>query len=416
MASYFLQNHPDAREDFYFVLTSLAHVVATILFGMLLNLHQFPGPLIIAFAVTSKAFALFAGENERFFAHLRWAALPLAALSLVFLAFLPPLDWVLGGAVMLLYVNYPRLLKAREKSPLDVLFHGSRYAILFWLGYGGAPTATSEVGLAVVFLFGVSGELLVGLRSNANWKTTASIIGITSTVRLVNALAFTLILLASFIVSQVIDFPLMVGEIAIPIPLIFGLGIAIFITRPVSRGRSWSAPLSVRRREVIVIAFIALLLIGVPLATRVNLSEAVPTANYRVDVTMQTFATGPHSWEGQWIIFDYQNSRNYYYVFLHTDGSLELSRYVNGTAQTHLAYVQTSLSPFNRQQYQITVDNGTIQISLDGRQYVSAPLGRQSIGSPLGQLGGQVKISQSFPHQNFWVVSVSELSVSSVRS
>src|SRR5579863_1170052 len=111
----FLQNKPDAREDVYFVLTSLAHVVATVLFGMLLNLRQFPGFLIVAFALSSKCFALFAGANERFFVRLRWAAVPLAAISFAILAFQPPEYWVLGGAVMLLYLNYPLLLKAREK-------------------------------------------------------------------------------------------------------------------------------------------------------------------------------------------------------------------------------------------------------------------------------------------------------------
>lgn len=400
-----MQNQPDGREDVYFVLTSLAHVVATILFGELLNLPQFPGLLVIAFAVSSKSFALFAGENERFFKHLRWAALPLGALSLGILIFLPPVDAILGVAIMLLYISYPRLLKARERSPLDILFHGSRYALLFWLGYGGGVTAASAAGASVVFLFGVAGELLVGLRSNGKWKTTASIIGVTNTVRLVYVLAFALILLASFLVSQVIDFPLEVGHVGIPFPLLMGVVIAIFITRPVSRGRSWSAPLSVRRREVLVIAVVILLFVGVPLVTRVDLSATASAPNYTATVAMQTYVDGPHSWDGQWIIFNYQGPGNYYYILLHTDGNLEVSRYVNGTNQQHLAYVQTGLSPFDRHVYQITVDDGRLQVAIDGDQYISLPIGAQ---------GGQVTVSQSFPRQNFWVVSVTEFKVSAI--
>ena len=148
-----MQHKPDAREDVYFVLTSFAHVIITVLFGFLLNPVHFPTVLVITFAISSKAFALFAGENDRFFVHLRWASVPLAALSLVILPFLPPIDAVIGAVVMVLYLNYPHLVKAREKSPLDVIFHGLRYALLFWLGYNGPLTLAGATGVLVVFLF-----------------------------------------------------------------------------------------------------------------------------------------------------------------------------------------------------------------------------------------------------------------------
>ncbi len=245
-----MQHKPDAREDVYFVLTSFAHVMITVLFGVLLNPGQFPALAILGFAVSSKAFALFAGENERFFTHLRWAALPLAALSVAILLFLPPVGIVLGAAVMLLYLNYPRLIRAREKSPSDVVFHGLRYALLFWLGYGGPVTLASATALSVVFLFGVSGELLVGLRSQGTWRTTASVLGTATTVRIVNVLTFILMVLGSLVFAQEVNFPLIVGTVAVPIPLIVGALAGLFIMRPVSLGRSRLAPLSVRRREI----------------------------------------------------------------------------------------------------------------------------------------------------------------------
>lgn len=408
-ASRSLQSKPDAREDVYFVLTSLAHVAVTVVFGMFLNLPRFeyPGPLIILFAVASKSFALFAGENERFFAHVRWAAIPLAVVSLVILAFLPPLDWLLGGVVMLLYWNYPRALRAREKSPLDVLFHGGRYSILFWMGYSGQVAPVALIGASLVFLFGVSGELLVGLRTRTNWKTTASRLGTARTVRLVNVAAFLLIVLGSLIFSSVIDFPLMVGGFGIPVPLLVGICVAAFIVRPVSHRKSTAAPLSVRRREVLVLALVGLVILGLPLGARVDISQNTPGANYRVNVTMQLIATGPHTWDGQWIVFDYQNPENYYYVLLHTNGNLELSRYVNGTTQSDLAYVQTGLSPFASQDYQITVDGGTVQVSIDGHQYIN---------SPVQDSGGAVLVSQFSPKTNYWVVYVSSFSVTSVSS
>ena len=398
-----MQHRPDAREDVYFVLTSFAHVIITVLFGVLLNPAQFPALVIIAFAVSSKAFALFAGENERFFSHMRWAALPLAGLSVVLLLFLPPLDIALGAAVMLLYVNYPRMIKAREKSPLDVIFHGLRYALLFWLGYGGFATLASATAVAVVFLFGVSGELLVGLRNQGIWRTTASVLGTATTVRVVNALTFLLMVLASIVFSQEVNFPLLVGPVAVPIPLIVGVLLALFIMRPVSLGRSLIAPLSVRRRELVAIALVALVLVSTPALTRVNLEQPAPGPSYTVTAGMQTFVTGPNPWDGQWIIFNYQNPQNFYYVLLHTDGTLELARDANGTHDANLDDVQTGLSPFVWHRYQIAVVGGVAAISIDGKVYESAQV---------GATGGEVLISQSFPHLNLWVVRVTELQVS----
>jgi hypothetical protein len=398
-----LQRRPDAREDVYFVLTSFAHVIITVLFGVLLNPAQFPALVIIAFAVSSKAFALFAGENERFFSHMRWAALPLAALSVVLLFLLPPLDIALGAAVMLLYVNYPRLIRAREKSPLDVIFHGLRYALLFWLGYGGLAALASATAVAVVFLFGISGELLVGLRNQGTWRTTASVLGTASTVRVVNVLTFVLMVLASLVFSQEVNFPLVVGALAVPIPLIVGVLLALFIMHPVSLGRSLIAPLSVRRRELVAIALVALVLVSTPALTRVNLEQPAPGPSYTVTVGMQTFVTGPNPWDGQWIIFNYQNPQNFYYVLLHTDGTLELARDTNGTRDANLDDVQTGLSPFVWHSYQIAVVGGEATISIDGRVYERAQV---------GATGGEVLVSQSFPHANLWVVRVTELQVS----
>lgn len=396
------ERQPDAREDVYFVLTSLAHVVATVLFGEFLNLPQFPGLLLVAFAMTSKAFALFAGENERFFRRLRWASVPLAVASLAILAFLPILDIGLGLVVMLLYVNYPRLLRARERSPLDVLFHGSRYAILFWIGYGGAANAASVAGVLVVFFFGVAGELLVGLRTNREWRTTAARLGVSSTVRVVNILTFALILLGSFIFSTVVDFPIEVAGFGIPVPLLSGVAVALFITRPVSRHKHLIAPVSVRRREVIVLVIAALLFFSIPLTTRVDLKQQAPQQDYSVSVGMQLIVTGPHPWDGQWVIFNFRDPGNYYYILLHTDGTLELSQYVNGTAHVHIADVQTGLSPFNWHHYDISVVGGVAKIAIDGRVYITA-----TVQNP----GGEAMVSQTFPTVTFWVVSVTQFSV-----
>jgi hypothetical protein len=398
-----LEHKPLLREDIYFVLTSLLHVVVVVLFGILLNLGQIPNILpLVAFAISSKVFALVIGENERLFAHSRWAALPLAVLSLLTLLFLSAEEMVLGAFVMLLYLSYAQVVRAREKSPLDILFHGARYAFLFWMGYFGGLTLLSATALSMVFLFGVTGELLVGLRSDPDWKTTASRLGMVKTVRIVNLFIPVLIVLGSFLFSLEVDFPLLVGGIEVPVPLLAGVALAAFMTHPVSVSKSRHAPISVRKREIVALLMCLAVFIAVPLGTRVDLSQSAPQHNYTVKVGMQTYVSGPNSWDGQWIIFNYSNQGNFYYILLHTNGTLELARYANGVPERDLKDVATSYSPFQWHEYEIEVVNGVAIISIDGGQVMNA-----TIQNP----GGEAMITQTFPRANLWVVSVTQFQV-----
>jgi hypothetical protein len=396
-----------AREEAYFVLTSFAHVLLAVLFGELLNPSHFPALSIVAFAVTSKAFALLVGENERFFSRLRWLSVPIAVLSVAILVTLPLTQVALGSAVMILYFLYPRFLNARERSPLDVLFHATRYSIIFWLGYAGPATLVSLTALSIVFLFGITGELLVGLRSKSDWRTTASRLGVTSTVRVVNLLTFSLIILASVTFSQVVDFPLRLGLISLPVPFLVGVSAAAYISRPVSLRRSWTAPISVRKRELIVLLLIVSTLVLLPLATRVNLTRTAPGPNYEAKIGMQTIMTGPHSWDGQWIIFNYASAQDFYYVLLHTNGTLELSHYADGVWHRGIVSVQTTYSPFDWHQYYLRVDDGRLSLSIDNNPVLE---------SPVQDSTGVVRITQSFPYPNFWLVYITEFQVTPLAS
>jgi hypothetical protein len=399
-----VEHKPLLREDIYFVLTSLLHVVVVVLFGVLINISQLSSILpLVAFAISSKVFALVIGENKRLFAHSRWASLPLAAISLVILLFLPVPEIALGVAVMLLYLSYPQLIKARERSPLDVLFHGLRYAVLFWMGYYGGLNLLSATAILMVFLFGVTGELLVGLRSNQEWKTTAVRLGTANTVRIVNILIPALIILGAFLFSLEVDFPLLIEGVALPIPLLMGIALAIFMTRPVSIGRSHRAPISVRKREIISLLVCLMIIVALPVGARVNFTQDAPQPNYVVRVGMQTLVTGPHSWDGEWIIFNYSNQRNFYYIILHTNGTLELARFVNGVHEPNLKDAASSYSPFQWHEYEIQVINGTATIYIDGSLVMTAPVQ----GS-----GGEVLVTQSAPNVNIWVVWVTQFQVS----
>ena len=92
--------------------------------------------------------------------------------------------------------------------------------------------------------------------------------------------------------------------------------------------------------------------VAIPLSTRVNLTGTAQGPDYTVKVGMQTIVTGPRTSDGQWITFNYGGPNDYYYLLLHTDGVLELSRDANGTFYKHLDDVQTDPpSPFNWHEY-----------------------------------------------------------------
>jgi hypothetical protein len=122
-----------------------------------------------------------------------------------------------------------------------------------------------------------------------------------------------------------------------------------------------------------------------------------------VNVGMRTFVSGPHTWDGQWIIFNYSNKGNFYYILLHTNGTLELGRYVHGSQQPNLQDVGTGYTPFQWHEYEIQVVNGEATISIDGNQVMKVP-----IQNP----GGEALITQTFPSTNIWVVSVTQFQVS----
>jgi hypothetical protein len=149
----------------------------------------------------------------------------------------------LGIAIVLLYLTYPALIRARERPPLDILYHGSRYALLF--------------------LFGVSGELLAGLgASRPVVGGTASLLGPRPTRLLVATLVFTATLLGGLLFSHLFDLPPPVG-MSLPVPLILSLPLALYISRPVVRGVASPGGV-VRRRELVLSTLMVVAILPVP--------------------------------------------------------------------------------------------------------------------------------------------------------
>lgn len=386
-------------EDIVFISTSFVHVLLTVLLAQLVSGAASLNLPVVAFALASKAFALAVGERERVLTKARRASLPLALLSLLLLLPLPPLDIVLGFAILLLYLTYPALIRARERPPLDILYHGSRYALLFLFGHAGQPfTDLTMMGVLLLFLFGVSGELLAGLgASRPVSRSTASLLGPRPTRLLVATLIFTATLLGGLLFSHLFDLPLQVG-VSLPIPLILSLPLALYISRPVVRGVASPGGV-VRRRELVLSTLMVVAILLVPPLTRVDINLNTPGEDHSVIVVMKTLVAGRWSWDVPWIIFDFRDEGNYYYLLLHKGGLLELSRVSDGRRELFLAAAQTHLSPFDWHEYRIDLAGGQIKVLIDGAEYLRFE-GRVP--------GGLVKVSNTSPRGAFWFAWIAE--------
>jgi hypothetical protein len=84
-------------------------------------------------------------------------------------------------------------------------------------------------------------------------------------------------------------------------------------------------------------------------------------------VGIRTFIAGPHSWDVPWIVFDYVNQDNYYYVVFHKDGTLELSQKIDGQLRLYVSWCATPLTPFEWNNFQIDLNATTVTVKLDGK-------------------------------------------------
>jgi hypothetical protein len=127
----------------------------------------------------------------------------------------------------------------------------------------------------------------------------------------------------------------------------------------------------IRRKEVIAMVIMALLILVVFQTGRISTVVAVSSRDYSFDVGIRTFIAGPHDYDVPWIIFDYVNENNYYYVVFHKDGVLELSQKMNGQTQYYESSLKTQLTPFQWHNFHILLNETTVVVTLDGEYQVS---------------------------------------------
>jgi hypothetical protein len=126
----------------------------------------------------------------------------------------------------------------------------------------------------------------------------------------------------------------------------------------------------IRRKEVVAMIIISILILVVFQTGRISTTVMVNSRDYSFSVDIRTFIAGPHSWDVPWIVFDYVNEDNYYFVVFHKEGTLELSQKIDGQYQD-ISWCATQLTPFEWNQFQIVLNETTVAVKLDGEYQIT---------------------------------------------
>jgi len=388
--------------------SSSAHVLWTAFFGCLIALRFTISPLVFVFAVASKLFSMVLMEDKTASRKTRiYSTIALASL-ISLLVGLSSFEIIMGGLILILYSLYP-LCKGR--APFDVLHHAVRYIFIFLLGYGSLAfsNGTALLALSAIVFFTVAGELIAGVGSSVgSARSIASLLGVKRSMIAIVFLMFTGSIMASFVLNSLFEFPIQINETFIPLYLIPALALDLYLTRPLiktSSKKPWDVFHSIRRKEVIAIVFMFLFILGVFQAGRIGTKVVVSSRDYSLDVGIRTIIAGIHNYDVPWIVFNYINESNYYYIVFHKDGMLELSLKIDGQYQRFLSSCKTPFTPFEWHNFRITVNETTVEVSLDGKYHVAASRCLVAIAS-------NIIISSSIPKATgIWIACMYSINV-----
>ena len=358
--------------------SSLMHVLLTVFAGFLVSSlvsgRQDMNPLVFVFAAASKLFAVAFTEKMNGSRKMRIYSAAAFACLLFLLMGLAPFEIVIGVLILMLYCLYPVV---DGKAPFDVMHHVFRYVFIFILGYWSQAffNGTALLAILAIALFSVAGELLAGLgKDGGARKGAASLLGIRRSLIAVVSSVFIASLLSAFVFNDLFEFPIPIYDVSIPFYVIPALVIDVFLTLPMMKalnGKSLDPFRLTRRKELIAVFIAALLILAVLQAERIGTVVAVDSSNYSFDVGIRTFIAGPNDWDVPWIIFDYVDEGNYYYVVFHKNGVLELSQMSNGQMLNYQSSVKTRMSPFQWHNFRVLLNKTTIVVTLDGKYQVS---------------------------------------------
>jgi hypothetical protein len=359
-------------------VSSIMHVLLTVFAAYLISdfISGRPAinPLVFVFAGASKLVAVVFTEDRGASRKRRvYSAVVIALLFSLFLG-LTRFEMVTGVLILALYSVYPLV---DGKAPFDVIHHVLRYVFIFVLGYGTQAflNQTALLAISAIALFCVAGELLAGLRkSNGTGKSAAFLLGIKRSLVVIVSSVFIASIMAAFVFNDLFEFPIQVNGTFIPFYIVPVLVIDLFLTVPLVRtlkGKRLDPFQLIRRKELMVVLVSAVLILVVLQAERMGTVAAVSSRDYSFEVGMRTFIAGSHDYDVPWIVFDYVNQNNYYYVVFHKCGVLELSQVINGQVHNYESSAKTGLTPFQWNNFRIFLNETTVVVSLDGEYQVS---------------------------------------------
>ncbi len=389
-------------------LSSIVHVLLTVFFGYLISLRPTINPLVFVFAVTSKLFAMMFAEDRNASKKTRIYSTIALALLIPLLTQLSSFEIIIGVLILMLYSLYPI---CNGRAPFDVIHHALRYIFIFILGYGSQAfwNDTALLAILAIVLFSLAGELLAGLgKGRDSIKNAASLLGIKRSLAAIISLIFIASLIASFVLNNLFEFPIQVNGTFVPFYIIPALALDLFLTKPLMKKlneKHVDAFHLIRRKEVTAMVAMSLLILVVFQTGRIGTRVAVSSRDYSFDVGIRTLIAGAHSWDVPWIVFDYVNEDNYYYVVFHKDGILELSQKMDGQYRQYISSSATQLTPFQWHDFQIVLNETTVAVKLDGEYQVTTSRHRVAETS-------SIIISPSTPNPNgIWIACTYRINV-----
>ena len=389
-------------------VSSIMHVLVTLFVGYLISAvvsARAIDPLVFVFAGTSKLFAVLFTEDRNASKKMRICSTIALASLFPLLMGLTTFEMVTGVLILTLYSLYPIV---DGKAPFDVVHHVLRYVFIFVLGYGSVFfSGTALLAIFTISFFSLAGELLAGLRNNSDTsKNAASLLGIKRSLTVIVSSIFIALLTAAFVFNALFEFPIQINGTFVPFYIIPALAIDLFLTmhlRKVQSGKRIDPFHLMRRKELIALVIVSLLILAIFQTGRIGASVTVDSRNYSFDVSIRTFIAGSHGWDVPWIMFDYVNADNYYYVVFHKDGILELSQKINGQTIYYESSIKTQLTPFQWNDFHIVLNETTVAVELDGEYQLSTT--RHLVSDPSG-----ITIFVAHP-TGFWITCAYSINI-----
>ncbi len=369
------------KRHFVLYIPSFIHVCLVSFAGYTLSLGPSPPDIgalshIVMFGITSKLFSVMFsnGDSRRM---KTFSTLPFLA-SCAILGRLQQSRAFMGMLILALYALRPLF----EKAALDLLHHALRYVLLFLLAYDtyslGDPALLPA--LLAVTLFSVAGELVSGLRMRSEFRGTVLSLGYRKSLLVAIVALAAAMELSMCVFNSIFEFPIQIGDLAVPFYLAPSLGVTYVLARPMVKafkGEHLEVFSIVRKREVLIAAILSIVMLTTLFAGEIDIDEKVETRGLGFNVKIRTIIAGKYDWNVPWILFDYIDQGNYYYFLLHKDGILELGRVVDGKYEGYVASLKERVNAFQTHEFNVFL-NSSIIIIMDGKYELRSPRPRPS--------------------------------------